>query len=92
MSVIWLVDDDPAILRALERLLGAEGFETRSYLDAASFLYAHDPALPGCAVIDLGLQTTNGLALQEELEHDRSEEHTSELQSRQSIAYAGFCL
>ena len=70
MSVIWLVDDDPAILRALERLLGAEGFETRSYLDAASFLGAHDPALPGCAVIDLGLQTTNGLALQEELEHD----------------------
>ena len=67
MSVIWLVDDDPAILRALERLLGTEGFETRSFLDAAGFLSAHDDALPGCAVIDLGLQTTNGLALQEEL-------------------------
>ncbi len=68
MSVIWLVDDDPAILRGLERLLGAEGFETRCFQDATAFLGAHDPALPGCAVIDLGLQSTNGLALQEELE------------------------
>jgi FixJ family two-component response regulator len=67
MSVIWLVDDDAAILRGLERLLGAEGFETRSHLDAATFLAAHDPALPGCAVIDLGLQTTSGLALQDKL-------------------------
>lgn len=67
MSVIWLVDDDPSILRGLERLLGAEGFETRGFLDADGFLAAHDPSLPGCAVIDLGLRTTNGLALQEEL-------------------------
>jgi FixJ family two-component response regulator len=70
MSVIWLVDDDPSILRGLERLLGAEGFETRGFLDAGAFLAAHDPTVPGCAVIDLGLRTTNGLALQEELGHD----------------------
>lgn len=67
MSVVWLVDDDAAILRGLERLLGAEGFETRAFMDAASFLDAHEPALPGCAVIDLGLQTSNGLALQDQL-------------------------
>jgi FixJ family two-component response regulator len=67
MSVIWLVDDEPSVLRGLERLLAAEGFETRGYLDAESFLAAHDPALPGCAVIDLGLQGTSGLDLQERL-------------------------
>jgi FixJ family two-component response regulator len=67
MSVVWLVDDDAAVLRGLERLLGAEGLETRGFLDASSFLAAHDPTVPGCAVIDLGLQTTNGLVLQEEL-------------------------
>jgi FixJ family two-component response regulator len=70
MSVIWLVDDDAAVLRGLERLLGAEGFETRCFLDASAFLEAHDPAVPGCAVIDLGLRTTNGLAVQEELGQD----------------------
>lgn len=67
MSVIWLVDDDPSILRGLERLLGAEGFETRAFLDAASFLQAHDPALPGCAIIDLGLNGSSGLDLQDRL-------------------------
>lgn len=70
MSVIWLVDDDPSILRGLERLLAAEGFETRAFLDAESFLAAHDPTLTGCAVIDLGLQTISGLAVQEQLGHE----------------------
>lgn len=70
MSVVWLIDDDAAVLRALERLLQAEGLETRSFLDAAAFLAAHDPGLPGCAVIDLKLQATNGLDLQDELLQD----------------------
>jgi FixJ family two-component response regulator len=67
MSVIWLVDDDPSILRGLARLLGAEGFETRAYPDAATFLDAHDRAVPGCAIIDLGLNGLSGLDLQEKL-------------------------
>lgn len=67
MSVIWLVDDDAGVLRALQRLLKAEGFETRAFADAAAFLVAHDVSLPGCAVIDLGLPVLGGLALQERL-------------------------
>jgi FixJ family two-component response regulator len=67
MTVIWLVDDEPSVLRGLERLLAAEGFEPRGFLDAAAFLAAHDPDLPGCAVIDLGLQSANGLDLQGQL-------------------------
>jgi FixJ family two-component response regulator len=70
MSVVWLVDDDAAILRGLERLLGAEGLQTRCFLDAASFLDAHDPALPGCVVVDLGLQSSSGLDLQDRLQRD----------------------
>ena len=67
MSVIWLVDDDPGVLRALQRLLHAEGFETRAFPDADAFLAAHDMTLPGCAVIDLGLPGLSGLALQQHL-------------------------
>jgi FixJ family two-component response regulator len=67
MSIVWLVDDDPAILRALRRLLDAEGYASRAFSDAASFLAAHDAALPGCAVIDLGLPGLDGLALQDRL-------------------------
>lgn len=67
MSVVWLVDDDPGVLRALQRLLHAEGFETRAFPDATAFLAAHDMTLPGCAVIDLGLPDLDGLALQQRL-------------------------
>jgi FixJ family two-component response regulator len=67
MSVIWLVDDDAAVLRGLSRLLAAEGFETRCFVDADAFLEAHDSTLPGCAVVDLDLQVTNGLVLQAQL-------------------------
>jgi FixJ family two-component response regulator len=67
MSTIWLVDDDPAVLRALQRLIEAEGFATRAFPDAASFLAAHDLTGPGCAVIDLGLPGLDGLALQDRL-------------------------
>ena len=70
MSVIWLVDDDPRVLRALQRLLHAEGFETRAFPDADAFLVAHDMTLPGCAVIDLGLPGLSGLALQQRLAAD----------------------
>lgn len=70
MTVIWLVDDDPSVLRGLERLLRSEGFEPRAFLDGASFLQAHDPAVPGCAIVDLGLQNTSGLDLQEKLARD----------------------
>lgn len=67
MSVVWLVDDDPGVLRALQRLLAAEGHDTRAFPDAAAFLAAHDASLPGCAVVDLGLPGLDGLALQHRL-------------------------
>lgn len=67
MSVIWLVDDDPSVLRALQRLLDAEGFETRAFPDADAFLAVHDMTQPSCAVIDLGLPGLSGLALQQRL-------------------------
>jgi FixJ family two-component response regulator len=67
MSVVWLVDDDPGVLRALQRLLETEGYDTRAFPDAAAFLAAHDASLPGCAVVDLGLPGLDGLALQHRL-------------------------
>jgi FixJ family two-component response regulator len=70
MTVIWLVDDDAGVLRGLQRLLDAEGFATRACPDAQAFLAAHDPALPGCAVVDLGLPGLDGLALQSRLQDD----------------------
>ena len=49
----FLVDDDPAVLRSITRLLNAAGYKTKSFLSPQKFLSAHDPSVPGCAIIDL---------------------------------------
>lgn len=66
-DIVYLVDDDPGVVRALTRLLETEGFEVSPHPDATAFLAAHDPGRAGCAVIDLGLPDLDGLELQERL-------------------------
>jgi FixJ family two-component response regulator len=62
-----VVDDDPSVLRALARLIRAAGLEARAFSTPAAFLQAHDPATPGCLVLDLALPGLNGLELQQAL-------------------------
>jgi FixJ family two-component response regulator len=65
---VFLVDDDPGVLRALTRLLRAAGRQVRAFGSAQDFLAAHDPAMPGCVVLDLSMPGLNGLELQTALE------------------------
>jgi FixJ family two-component response regulator len=67
--MVYLVDDDPGVLRAVTRLLEAEGMAVLAFSSAESFLRAHDPEAPGCAVIDVCMPGVDGLALQQELLH-----------------------
>ena len=69
-STIFLVDDDEAVLRALRRLLGTAGYEVRSYTSPLRFLAEHDPAAPGCAVLDLSMPDVDGLSIQAALSAD----------------------
>ena|SRR5215813_185060 len=64
---IFLIDDDPAVLKSLNRLLQAAGYETQAYLSAETFLSEHDPSTPGCAVLDLAMSDLNGLHVQQAL-------------------------
>lgn len=64
---VYLVDDDPAVRKALARLLGAEGFAVRGFDCAEAFLDAHDPDAHGCAILDLELPDIDGLGLQDRL-------------------------
>jgi FixJ family two-component response regulator len=61
---VFIVDDDPAILGGLGRLLAAAGYPTRAFASAQEFLAQHDPDLPGCAVFDLAMPEVDGLELQ----------------------------
>lgn len=69
----FLVDDDPAVLKAITRLLNAAGYRTRSFSSPQEFLSAHDPSIPGCAIIDLVMSELDGLHLQQALLETGSE-------------------
>ena len=62
-----MVDDDPSVLRALTRLLSAAGLKAIAFPSPAAFLQAHDPATPGCLVLDVALPGLDGLELQQAL-------------------------
>jgi FixJ family two-component response regulator len=64
---VFVVDDDPSVLTALKRLLNSAGFLTQTFLSPLDFLSAHDPEIPGCAVIDVGMDQMSGIVLQERL-------------------------
>jgi FixJ family two-component response regulator len=61
---VFLVDDDPSVLKSLARLLGSAGYKTKTFLSAHDFLEGHDTTAPGCAIVDLALPGMTGLGLQ----------------------------
>jgi FixJ family two-component response regulator len=67
MFTVHLVDDDPRVLKALARLLNAEGYDVRPFASAQEFLDRHDSTVPGCAIVDLSMPGLDGLQLQEAL-------------------------
>jgi len=64
---VFLVDDDPAVLTALGRLLRAAGLEVLGFSSAEAFLRMHDAVSPGCAVLDIALPDVNGIEIQRRL-------------------------
>ena len=65
--VVFLLDDEPAVVRALERVLQASGFVVRGWTCAAEFLAAHDALIPGCLIADICMPEMSGLELQRKL-------------------------
>jgi len=66
-SVVFIVDDDPAILASLESLLASEGHAVQTFGSAQAFLDAERIDAPGCLVLDVRLRGTSGLEFQREL-------------------------
>ena len=66
-NTVFVIDDDPAIRRALKRLLTAEGYEVKTFDSAREFLRLRYPAAPACLILDVRMPRMSGLELQRRL-------------------------
>ena len=66
-GTVFLLDDEPGMLKALTRLLEAEGFKVRAFTSAKAFLESYHPEALGCLVLDVAMPALNGLELQQRL-------------------------
>lgn len=66
-GTVFLVDDDEALRRALNRLLTSCGFRVLSFGSADEFLAEYEPAHRGCLLLDMRMPGRSGLDLQSEL-------------------------
>jgi len=63
---IYVVDDEPAVARALARMLRAVGWRVETFDSAEAFLDDHGDRA-GCLVLDVHLPGLDGLQLQQQL-------------------------
>jgi FixJ family two-component response regulator len=66
-ACVSVIDDDALVLRSLDRLLQARGFEVHTYSSPQAFLEQRDADAPGCIVMDLSMPGLSGLELQQAL-------------------------
>jgi FixJ family two-component response regulator len=66
--LIHVVDDDPAVTRALRRLLHAWGMQVCTFASGEEFLSAMaESRIPDCSVVDVHMPGMNGLEVQARL-------------------------
>ncbi|MES2470257.1 MAG: response regulator [Verrucomicrobiota bacterium] len=68
-GLVYLLDDEPGMVKALTRLLRAEGFPVQGFTSAARFLEAFQPGKESCLVLDVAMPELDGIHLQERLTH-----------------------
>ena len=64
---VFVVDDDAALLRTLQRILIPAGWPVQTYDSGNAFLDAYDPTQAGCVVLDIRMPYVSGLTVQEAL-------------------------
>ena len=63
-DIVYLLDDEPDMLRALSRVLAAHGFRVEAFDDASDFLAQRRPDQPACLVLDLAMPDVDGFDVQ----------------------------
>jgi FixJ family two-component response regulator len=65
--IVFVVDDDPSVRRAVERLIGSVGLQVESFGSAQEFLQDKRVDAPSCLVLDIRLPGISGLDFQRRL-------------------------
>ena len=65
--VVFVVDDDPSVRRAIKRLVESVGLQVELFGSAQEFLRSTRPNAPSCLVLDVRLPGISGLDFQREL-------------------------
>lgn len=66
-SVVFVVDDDPSVRAAFERLLASAGLACETFENAVEFLKRAEADMTGCLVLDIRMPGPSGLDLQQAL-------------------------
>jgi FixJ family two-component response regulator len=69
-GTVYLLDDEPEMVKALTRLLRAKRFEVRGFTSVRAFLEACRPEETACLVLDVAMPELDGLELQRRLTHE----------------------
>ena len=62
---VTVIDDDPTMLKAIERLLRVKGFDVETFASAEAFLAG--PGTASCLVLDIHLGGMSGIELRRRL-------------------------
>jgi len=65
--MVFVVDDDPSVRRAIKRLVESMGLQVEMFGSGQEFLQANRPDVPSCLVLDIRLPGISGLDFQQEL-------------------------
>ena len=66
-EIVCLVDDDPAVLKSIGRLLASDGFAVQSFNEPTKFLvYVAEHRVP-LVILDIWMEEMNGLEVQARL-------------------------
>jgi FixJ family two-component response regulator len=71
--VVYLLDDEPEMLKALTRLLRAQGFQVRAFVSARELLASERPEGVACLVLDMAMPEIDGPQVQEQLRRTGAE-------------------
>jgi FixJ family two-component response regulator len=66
-QVVYIVDDDPSVRKAMERLLRSAGLRAQTFCSAMEFLSTRFQEENSCLILDIKMAGLSGLELQKKL-------------------------